>query len=340
MKTVRVGIIGCSGVGQRHAEHLLKTPGAKIVAVADPDGRRAHEVAAVCGVSRIYPDHTAMIKDGDIDAAVVSVPTFLHATVGGDILRAGLHMFLEKPPARSLAEVVAMRDASRAAGVSVTIGYQRRHDPRHIEARRRVGQGELGKIYYAKAAWINSRFNPNQARHCYLWSGRGAAMASLGSHYLDFCWWMMGEPRPLKAVAWAHRDFCASVAPEDPGDDLMSGMVWFERDCVMQVEAARQLQRPPLAFGEVYGETGSYDHRGVFTRISPDGTAVEEVLPREEGLEWDIHDRHQMANFIRRVSGENASGMDIDSAIVIQCVIDALYESAESGRAVEIVPVR
>jgi predicted dehydrogenase len=339
MAPVRIGIIGCSPVGAGHARHLRQIPGAEIVAVADPDAQAAGALAEECGAARVYAGHAALLGAGGVDAAVVAVPTHLHAAVGTDVLRAGVHAFIEKPPARSLAELRQLRDAAAASGVRVMIGYQRRHDPHHLAARQLLAEGALGRLYYARASWISARLKPEQGPHCFRWSTRGAAMASLGSHCLDFTWWLMGEPRPLRAVAWAHRGFCAQRVAEDAGDDLMVGMVWLDGDRMIQIEAARKLARSPAVAGEIYGETGSYSERGAIVRVDAQGCAAEEPVgpPPEDGTpDWQVQGRRQMEHFVRRVRGEDVPGMDLESAAPLQAMLDALYASAETGRIVEV----
>lgn len=334
--SLRVAIVGCSTLAGAHARELAKLRGVELAAAIDPDLKAARALAATHRIPVVAASVEALSLD-ELDAAVLVVPTHLHAALAVPLLEHGIHLFVEKPPARSLSDLTVMRTAANAGNARVMIGYQRRHDPRHEVAATRLARGEFGILYYARAQWINSQFNMQQGRHCYQWSTRGASMGSLGSHYLDFCWWLLGEPMPMRAVAWAHRSFCAEIAPDDPGDDLMAGMIWFEGDRLLRIEASRQLQQPHEAGAVIYGERGSYSEQDGFRSVAANGGMITEKITPEGKEDWKIQQERQMKHFVARIRGEPAPGMDLQQAWWLQAMIEALYTSAdEDSRVVAI----
>ena len=99
---MRIGVAGLGGMGYVHARNVLELTGATLVAVGSTRAGRADEVARKLGVRAASYDE--LLAADDIDAIVVAARSIDHAWVGGDVLRAGKHLFLEKPGATKLAD--------------------------------------------------------------------------------------------------------------------------------------------------------------------------------------------------------------------------------------------
>jgi predicted dehydrogenase len=127
MKTgVRVAVIGAGYMGRFHAEKLAASNGAELAAVIDADAARAREIGAKLGSA-----HGTDYRDwlGKIDAACIAVPTELHDRVARECLEAGVHVLVEKPLARTLAEADALLAAARAKGLVLQVGHLQRFNP-------------------------------------------------------------------------------------------------------------------------------------------------------------------------------------------------------------------
>lgn len=101
MTTLRTAVVGVGYLGRFHAEKLASMPGVQLVAVADTNFERAQAIAAAFGCEA-QADHRALLDA--VDAVCVVVPTEMHHAVAGDFLRAGAHVLVEKPIARTLAD--------------------------------------------------------------------------------------------------------------------------------------------------------------------------------------------------------------------------------------------
>ncbi len=106
---MRVGVVGTGALGRHHVRILAELPDAELVGVFDRRGEVAAELAARHG-TRPYDSLAALA--GDVEAAVVAVPTVDHRAVGGELLERGLHVMVEKPIAGSLAEADALIEAA------------------------------------------------------------------------------------------------------------------------------------------------------------------------------------------------------------------------------------
>lgn len=143
---LRLAVIGAGIMGTNHARVSRQVRGVELVAVVDPDAARATAAAAHSATAR----STAHLTDvlGEIDAAVIAVPTPLHVETACRLADAGVHMLVEKPLAGSVRDAVTIVDAARDAGVILTVGHVERfnaavvelprllEDPIHIEASR------------------------------------------------------------------------------------------------------------------------------------------------------------------------------------------------------------
>ncbi len=123
---VRVGVIGAGHMGTYHAEKLASLPSACLVGVADVMEERARTLASRLEVG-CFPSHRHLI--GEIEAAVVAVPTAQHFPVVRDLLERGIHVFVEKPLAASLEEAETLVAMARGRGCLLQVGHIERFNP-------------------------------------------------------------------------------------------------------------------------------------------------------------------------------------------------------------------
>jgi len=126
MSELRVGVVGVGHLGRHHARLLAGTPGARLVGVADVSDERAQAVAASTGAT-VFADHRALI--GHVDAVSIAVPTVDHLTVARDLLRAGIHVLVEKPMTTTVAEAEALIAEADAANRVLAVGHTERFNP-------------------------------------------------------------------------------------------------------------------------------------------------------------------------------------------------------------------
>jgi predicted dehydrogenase len=134
-RPIRVGVVGLGYFGAHHVRHYAANPRASLVAVADIDPLRAARVAGEHGAVAL-PDHRAMI--GRVDAVSVTAPTSLHHAIAGELVDAGIHVFVEKPitaDAASAADLVARAEARDAR---LQVGHIERFAPAFRALRERV----------------------------------------------------------------------------------------------------------------------------------------------------------------------------------------------------------
>lgn len=142
MGNLRAGLIGLGMMGRNHARVLASLDGVDLVAVADPAGD-PHRVA---GGRQVLADIDGIIAAG-VDYCMVAVPTALHEQIGLRLAEAGIHALIEKPLAKDTASATRLAEAFEQAGLIGAVGHIERYNPALQEARRRLAEGELGKVY-------------------------------------------------------------------------------------------------------------------------------------------------------------------------------------------------
>jgi len=129
-------------IGRLYADRLRQL-GHDVVAACDPDLSRA---AALAPVGRACRDHSEMFAAGALDVACICSPTPYHHRAVLDAARHGLHVFLEKPMATTLAEAREMSEAMATARRSLGFGLKMRFEAIFAEARRLVEEGYIGRV--------------------------------------------------------------------------------------------------------------------------------------------------------------------------------------------------
>jgi predicted dehydrogenase len=144
-----VAVVGL-GFGTNHARVLEQLPGARLAAVCDLDADRAR--AATSGRSATaYDDFSAMLRTERPDAVVIAVPESLHVPFALQAIDAGCAVLVEKPLAPDYEQGTRLVAAAAKAGVPLMAGHIERFNPAVQELRRRVREGQVGRVLHLAA---------------------------------------------------------------------------------------------------------------------------------------------------------------------------------------------
>ncbi len=232
----KVGIIGAGGMLQYHAAGF-KQAGAEIIAVADPAPGAAQKAAEKWHIKHHFESVDAMLKElPELQAISVIVPNKFHAPLVLQGLRAGKHVFCEKPPALSAKEVQEIIAASKQSGKHVMFNFNNRARPESQALMKYVEQGQVGKINSAQAKWIRRTGIPGFGG----WfttkelSGGGPLIDLL--HMVDLAMYFMGYPEPAHVLGQTFNDFIQDKSFKGPwgipdrvggGDGCGKRRPWF-----------------------------------------------------------------------------------------------------------------
>jgi predicted dehydrogenase len=142
---VGIGIVGLGFVGEKaHLPAFRSIPRARLAAVADIDVERTRRAAEKFKLESVYSSHKDLLRDPNVDAVVVSVPTFLHREIALDAVRAGRHVLCEMPLAPTLREAQEMVDEAKRARVILMPSLNFRFTPNYLKAKELIEKGSIG----------------------------------------------------------------------------------------------------------------------------------------------------------------------------------------------------
>ena len=280
--TVRYGVIGLGRMGRRHAENLaLRVPSATIAAACSTVPEElawARDTLRVPYVTNRYED---LLARPDVDAAFIVTPNALHPEHIMAALRAGKHVFCEKPLGM---DVAACREVEAEAGrrprQKVMIGYVRRFDASYQEAQRLIAAGGIGTPFLVRAQTTDMndpsgffvRFAPQS----------GGIFVDMSVHDTDLVRWLLGAPKPLRAFSMG--TVAVHEGLRECGDvDNGIAAIEFEDGRMAVIYASRTMAHGHETATEVVGTAGRItvgrdgrldqveiaDAHGIRTRTTP-----------------------------------------------------------------------
>lgn len=224
---LRIGLIGCGGMGRRLAHELAAVEEATLAAVCDVDPSAADSCGAEVRVP-VETDHRALIARPLIDAVIVATPNAFHTQVVLDATAAGKHVFCEKPLALTVAECDAMIASAERHRVRLMVGHVLHLMPQFRRVIDLFAGGLLGAPVAAQvihAGW----FSDPQARYRLRRETTGGLLFDITIHELDFLLRLFGTPQSVYALT-ANR-----LHPEIDYEDIAHLLLQFGAGGTVQV---------------------------------------------------------------------------------------------------------
>lgn len=347
-KKVRIGIIGTGWPGQQHALAIQNTDGAELYACADIHDERRAAFEREFQPRTSFRDYAELLRDSQIDAAIVCLPNFLHFPASLAALEAGKHVLCEKPPTMTAAEMKTLRAEAAKRGLIYYFSRQFRFTPAMRAAKKAIDDGRLGRLYYAQATFIRSRGIPGWGGGWFTDKKRsgGGALIDIGIHALDAVWYLMGSPRPVSISAKVFRNFEHLVdVPVFDVEDAAFAFIRFANDAVVHLETCwagnltddippRQYFGQELVNSTIYGTKGSVRLKPFTLFEDREGTITPVPLeaPEDEPSGFEF----QMRNFLDAINGTAEPINDAEQAVELMEIIDGVYASSELGREVAV----
>jgi predicted dehydrogenase len=130
---IQLGYVGCGFMAQNvHLPNFSSVPGCELVALAEKRPVLREKVAARFAIPVRYRHHLELAEDAQIDAVAVSAGYGEQGDIAADLLRAGKHVFMEKPMAVSRRQAERILDAARDGGSRLMVAYMKRYDSGNV----------------------------------------------------------------------------------------------------------------------------------------------------------------------------------------------------------------
>jgi predicted dehydrogenase len=191
-RPIRAAVVGLGYWGPNLVRNLHELPGAEVAAVCDARPERLASITERYPAIRGVQDYDAILEDRHIDAVVLATPVSTHFTLADQALRAGKHVFVEKPLAASGVEAAALVETAAQRGLVLMPGHTFLYSPPVDTIRALIGSGELGDIYFVSSSRVN--LGLHQADVSVVWD--------LGPHDFSILRYWLGEtPQRVSAMS-------------------------------------------------------------------------------------------------------------------------------------------
>lgn len=344
-KPVGIGIIGAGGIARgAHIPAYLAYPDmCKVQAVCDIIPERAKAFAEEYNIPHVYEDYRDLLKLKSVDAVSVCTPNIAHMQPTIDALKAGKHVLCEKPIAMNPTEGAAMVEASRKYGKKLQIGLNLRFEPEQQMIKKAIDEGQLGKIYYARAQALRRRGVPTWGVFTDKAKQGGGPMIDIGVHIIDTTLWFMGHPKPISVTGMTYREFgnrsghVNEWGPWDPEtftvEDFACGMVRFENGAVLSIESSfcANIDHDVMCSTVLGTEAGACN--APCKIFKEQCGALTEVVPTWMQRGPGSHTR-EVKSFLESIINDTEVYVTGEQGLMATQIIDAVYKSAETGHEV------
>ena len=352
MSRLGVAVLGAGSIASAHLDAYRQQPEAEVVAVCDRHPERAAALAARYGVPQVHGSVSALLADERVQAVSLCTANASHAELAVALIQAGRHVLVEKPLATTLADAQAVERAAATSGRVAQVGFVRRFSGNVVALKRFVEAGDLGEIYYARAA------NLRRAGHPGGWYGDrdrsgGGPLIDIGSHVLDLAWYLMGRPEPVTVSGntYARLGERPGVGPRryratDTGrassvEDLANAVVRFANGASLLLEASYSLHAPTDRLSvSVHGDRGGADVEPELRIATERHGTMLNLTPQIDHLSFDLDEGFsgEIGHFVRCCLGQEASLAPVADGVAVTRMVEAVYASAAAGREIVLDP--
>ncbi|WP_085523006.1 Gfo/Idh/MocA family protein [Tuberibacillus sp. Marseille-P3662] len=343
---LRVGLIGAGGIAQGvHVPNYLKCEDkVEIVAVSDVVKATAEACAEKFSIPHVFEDYKEMLEEIELDAVSICTPNKFHEPATLAALNAGCHVLCEKPPAMTVEEAVSMQQAAKKAGKKLTFGFHYRHMPEVETLKRFVDAGELGAVYAANVRAVRRRGIPGWGVFTNKELQGGGPLIDIGVHMLDTALYLMGYPQPETVLGVTYQKLGNRKGVGLLGDwdsenfsveDMARAMITFKNGSSILLETAfaANVEEHEVMNVSLMGDKGGADVFPLKVYQEKHDTLIDispSYLPKKGGHELQIE------RFVDHCLSNQQPISTPEEGVYLQQIINAIYESSESGRAVTI----
>ena len=342
---LRIGYIGTGGIANFQVQKLLeRRKDVEVVAGCDVSAEAVKKFAEAFKVPQTFSDYNEMLAKAELDAVSVCTPNFMHKDPTIAALKAGKHVLVEKPMAMSAEEAKAMVAAGEKSKGTLTMGFQYRLAAEAQILKRFADEGQFGTVMFARVQAMRRRGVPNWGVFGRKELQGGGPLIDIGVHLIECAHFLMGEPKPTAAsaqmftymgdkpssvdTAWPNWDYKTYTV-----EDLAVGFVRFENGATMAIESSFIAHAKDAFNVQIMGTEGGCtlhppavfkDEAGTMVNIEPG------YVPKYDSM------AKKMDDWVARIRGERETQCPARAGLMVQEILQGLYDSAQAGKEVQI----
>lgn len=330
-KRLNLGIVGCGDIAGFTALVSRLVRQVRLVACCDTNHERARTFAAKHAIPNVFTDFSVFLNMDGLDAVYLALPHHLHANMILSAAEMGLHVLVEKPLTRTMAEGIDVIKRLRGTSVKIGVNYQYRYDTGCYAMARAVQSGKLGKVFSVniQIPWHREKGYFEQAGwHKTIAQAGGGTLITQGSHFLDIAMWALSEP-PVSAIG-----ITGSPGFDVEVDTLAHGIVEMRSGALVAVSSTMAAAVEEPARIDIFGDKGTAHYmNSPMPSLKFIGAKVHRAPPPQSG----VHALHRsLAAFANWVLDDQLYLTPAESTLTVLAAVDAIYRSARSGGRVKI----
>jgi predicted dehydrogenase len=356
---IRVAMVGCGGMAAHYLSVYRDIPFARVVSCIDTNLEAAQRAAAVYDHAPLATTEFLNALGDDVDAVVINTPNSQHAPQAIAAIQAGKHVLVQKPVAASLADAEAIDRAAQASTKTVGLYMSYFDQPLIHDLRDMASRGFFGDVVncYARLMhkggmmWSREALEGRSTWRGSIEGTGGGCFIQLAVHYIHIFEWITGA-RVVRATAFTNRLHCPGLE----GEDIASAILQMDSGALVTLDTAWCADGEELA---VHGTRGRAHYRsnrwlavasssGAFDgRVVHYSGGLTDAFGGAEGEEQRVEVRppafgdatnplNQHRVFLECVRDDKPAEVSIGSGVHDIRVVAAVYESAKTGRAVEV----
>lgn len=345
-------VIGCGAIHELHAYAIKENEHAELYGVCDIVKERADKAAEEFGGRTVYDmgdiitednrfgikafySFEDVLKCNDVDVVHICTPHYLHAPMAIAAMKAGKHVFCEKPMAIKPEDAEEMIKVSEETGKKLGICFQNRYRNASAMAKKIIESGEIGKVIGAKANVFWNRGREYYASGA--WRGKwdtegGGVLINQSIHTLDLLNWLCGGAKELKAhVDTFELSDCIEV------EDSAFVNIRFENGNALFTATNVYAKDTPIEL-DILCENGTMSIRDNLTVNYPDRTEIYyDAKAKGFGKTvWGITHKQIIDDFYDSLVNDRAFAVCGREGVNAIKLIDAIYTSDRENKYVEI----
>lgn len=342
MREVRVGMLGSGYIAEYHLAGLAAAGGAEVAVLFGREPARAAGLARRFAVPEVANDWRRVVERRDLHAVVIATPDSTHAEIAIAAAKAGKHILLQKPMARTADECRRIISAVDAAGVRLQVSFMHRYFEEVVRARELLAEGAIGRPYSMRmrnatpgadwGSWFYSRARVG-----------GGVVMQLGVHGIDLLRHLFGEIDSLSAntaLLRTERTLADGTIIHPDNEDHALAMYRFASGALATHEMSMsEVQGCDRFTLEIYGERGTIwlrSGRGLLAIYAPGHTGTRDwLVPALPVREAGARHHQEFLDIVRGTVAQDATSGDGLASVL---VAEAIYRSNESRREETVDP--
>jgi predicted dehydrogenase len=350
MEKTRIGIIGVGQIGKAHVRRYSEMESVEIVAIADIDEAEAKRVSELYGIPNVYTDFRELLQRDDILAVDVCLHNNYHMPMTVAALRAGKHVYCEKPMAGAYVDAETMYRTAQETGQRLSIQLNTLYAKETKAAKALIDDGMLGKVYHARSTGFRRRGRPyvdgyGSMSFVQKEVAAGGALYDMGVYHIARMLYLLGNPEVERISGKVYQETDIDAARREASgysvEELGLGLVRLGDGITLDIIEAWAIHLDGLGGSTVVGSQGGVrlDPFGYFRSIGHldvDGTAnLDRFMYRVYnvqgvGDEYDSAQHHWVAALQGRVELLPTAEL----ALKTMLISEGIYLSDRLGREV------